>query len=820
MGHVHRLRSRQVRALVSEDEPVAVDEVAQLRRCVEDIARLNALCVGQDARDPTYIAEAFLEIILEMLDLDFVGIRFNDTPHIFRRVGRAFAPAQALQSVLAGIDHWLQSEAPPPARLVVDGVPFSAITLPLGGLASLGLLIAVSERATFPGPLELLRLRSAVAQASLAMREVRDISNRRAPTDMRIEKPVGLALAESEWNLNLIINTIPAMAWSATADGILEFCNRHFLEFVGLSAQELMGLGFHRIFHPDDTEHLLSEWQDIMGSKQPREVEGRIRSASGTFRWFTLRQNPLLDADGNVVKWYGVVLDIEDRKSAEDALKVARSALLASEQNLRLIVDSLPVLAWVSREDGSAEFVNQRWTEYAGVNAEALLNWGDFNFYHPDDVDRMLHAWQEATRSSDTASLKGRIRRHDGQYRWFFFACRKITDAHGQVRWVGANVDIEDLQRAEDALRASEQRLKLIIDTIPAMAWSATPSGEVDFWNKNLLDYCGLSFGDIAGQGFYRIFHPDDLEAMADSWERVRATKKGEEIDGRIRRADGEYRWFNLRQNPLLDANGNVVKWYGALIEIEDRKRAEEELRQSQSELARVARVTTLGELAVSIAHEVNQPLMAIVTSAGTCLRWLDETQFDLAQARQAAERVIRDGHRAGEIIASIRALARKAPTCAEAMDMRSAIRDVLLVLNGELRRRTVDARVEGDHREPLIILGDRTQLQQVLLNLIMNGVEAMSENGASPRRLTVRSTAQSDGFARICVEDTGSGLGTENVDRIFEAFYSTKPSGMGMGLSICRSIIEAHGGSIEVSAPQDGPGSAFSFTVPLAGRP
>jgi hypothetical protein len=804
---------------VSEDEPVAVDEVAHLRRCVEDVGRLNALCVGQDARDPTYIAEVFLEIIVEMLDLDFVGIRFNDTPHIFRRVGRAFAPAHELQSVLAGIDHWLQSEEPPPARLVVGGVPFSAIALPLGGLANLGLLIAVSGRATFPEALELLRLRTAVAQASLAIREVREISNRRALTDMRVEKPVGQALAESEWNLNLIINTIPAMAWSATADGILEFCNQHFLEFVGLSAQELMGLGFHRIFHPDDTEHLLSEWQDIMGSKRPREVEGRIRSASGAFRWFTLRQNPLLDADGNVVKWYGVVLDIEDRKSAEDALKVARSALLASEQNLRLIVDSLPVLAWVSREDGSAEFVNQRWAEYAGVNAEALLNWGDFNFYHPDDVDRMLHAWKEATRSSDTASLKGRIRRYDGQYRWFFFACRKITDAHGQVRWVGANVDIEDLQRAEDALRASEQRLKLIIDTIPAMAWSATPSGEVDFWNKNLLDYCGLSFGDIAGQGFYRIFHPDDLEAMADSWERVRAMKKGEEIDGRIRRADGEYRWFNLRQNPLLDVNGDVVKWYGALIEIEDRKRAEEELRQSQSELARVARVTTLGELAVSIAHEVNQPLMAIVTSAGTCLRWLDETQFDLAQARQAAERVIRDGHRAGEIIASIRALVRKAPTRVEAMDIRSAIRDVLLVLNGELRRRAVDARVEGDQREPLIILGDRTQLQQVLLNLIMNGVEAMGENGASPMRLTVRSTAQSDGFARISVEDTGSGLDEENVDRVFEAFYSTKPSGMGMGLSICRSIIEAHGGFIEVSSTHDARGSAFSFTVPLAGR-
>jgi hypothetical protein len=230
--------------------------------------------------------------------------------------------------------------------------------------------------------------------------------------------------------------------------------------------------------------------------------------------------------------------------------------------------------------------------------------------------------------------------------------------------------------------------------------------------------------------------------------------------------------------------------------------------------------VTTLGELAVSIAHEVNQPLMAIVTNAGTCLRWLDEAQFDLAQARQAAERVIRDGHRAGDIIASIRALARKAPTRVEPMDVRSAIRDVLLVLNGELRRRAVDARVDGDQREPLIILGDRTQLQQVLLNLIMNGVEAMGENGPVPRRLTVRSSAQGNGYARVCVEDTGSGLEPEHADRIFEAFYSTKPAGMGMGLSICRSIIEAHGGTIEVSASRRARGSAFSFTVPMDGRP
>jgi len=550
-----------------------------------------------------------------------------------------------------------------------------------------------------------------------------------------------------------------------------------------------------------------------MATGQAREIEGRIRSADGAYRWFLFRQKPLLDDEGNVLKWYGAIVDIEDRKRAEDALKETRAALLASEQNLRLIVDSLPVLAWGARPDGSADFVSQGWVDYAGVEEKTILEWGFLDFYHPEDIPSMVAIWKDALATKERMTLKGRIRRYDGEYRWFLFAGQKITDANGVVRWIGANVDIEDLQRAEDALRESEQRLKLTIDTIPALSWSATPEGMVDYWSKSLLDFCGLQFEDIVKEGFYRIFHPDDLETTRGNWERVKANKRGEEVDARIRRADGEYRWFTLRQNALLDEKGEVVKWYGALIEVEARKRAEEELRQAQSDLARVARMTTLGELAVSIAHEVNQPLMAIVTNAGTCLRWLDDAQFDADQARLAAERIVHDGHRAGEIIAGIRALARKSPPRMEPMELKAAIRDVLLLLQSEFRNRGVDAGLEAT-RDPLIVLGDRTQLQQVILNLVMNGVEAMTETAGVPRRLTIRCDEE-HGFGRVTILDTGSGLNRDSIDRVFEAFFSTKPGGLGMGLSICRSIVEAHRGSISASnnAPR---GSVFSFTVPL----
>ena len=495
---------------------------------------------------------------------------------------------------------------------------------------------------------------------------------------------------ESKRARDQIFDTIPAMAWSATADGMVDAYNRTFIEFVGMPAEELYGEDFVKIFHPDDVHHLVSAWQDIMQSGAPREIEGRVRNAGGTYRWCLFRQNRLIDENGNTARWYGVILDIEDRKSAELAFEGAKTALFASEQNLRVIVDSLPVLAWTAREDGSADYVNQRWADYAGVSPQTILEWGFLEFYHPDDVEQMVDIWKRALVTSDKMELKGRIRRYDGEYRWFYFAGQKITDAHGVVRWVGANVDFEDLERAE------------------------------------------------------------------------------------------------------------------------------QELRDSQAELAHASRMTTLGELAVSIAHEVNQPLMAVVTNAGTCLRWLDEERLDVEQAREAAQRVVRDGHLAGEIISSIRALAQKAPARFETTDLYRAIDETLLVLNGEIRRRNAKL-VTVLPRPSLMVTGSHTQIQQVLLNLVVNALEAMELAGEEGTRvLTVKARPTGDAFAVVSVADTGCGLSGIDPDRLFETFYTTKVQGVGMGLSICRSIVEAHGGAINVGANTPS-GSIFSFSLPLA---
>jgi len=932
----------------------AAAEEPEPRRFQQNLERLTLLPSTWQGLDPTAIVQSLFDTLHIMLELDFVGLRFSETEHIFLRLGQAFGAATGRDDVAKAIECWLQSDpADRPVRLRFGEGELSVVALPLGAIASMGILLAGSLRSGFPASSDMTTLNIAAMQASLACREVRELSARQTPADFRTEKLSGDALARSEWELNLAINTIPAMVWSTTADGRLDFCNQHLLDFVGLTFEEISGLGFYRIYHPDDIPHVLAAWQDIMAAKRGREVEGRIRRGDGTYQWFTLRQNPLLDADGAVVKWYGAIIDIDDRKRAEDSLRETETALLSSEQNLTLIIDSLPVLIWSARPDGSADFINKRWLEYAGLPAEKILDWGFLDLYHPDDIPGMLEIWKRDLEKGDETQLKGRVLGADGTYRWFYFRGSKLTDANGAVRWYGANVDIDDLQRAEDALRAgeaalqqSELELQQIVETIPAMAWSAGPDGMLEFWNRNLSDFVGLSFDQIVGIGFYRIFHPDDVEPMRVAWENTLATKQPQDIDGRIRRADGEYRWFTLRQNPLLDAYGNVVKWYGIIIDIEDRKRAEdalrasearlqdserelqqivssipglawssdsrgattfwsqqyldyaglrseevlgwgfldhihpddsehmlevwsatlqsgapgeaearlrradgqfrwfliraspfydtagnltqwfgvnidienrkraeEQLRQSQTELAHVTRMMTMDELAVSIAHEVNQPLMAIVTNAGTCLRWLDDGQLNVAMAREAAVRIVRDGHRAGEIVTSIRALARKAAPRMEKLDLETVIQEVLDLLRGELQRRGVASKTEFWGEVPSIY-GDPTQLQQVVLNLVMNGIEAMAQVDEGDRRLTVR-TDVAAGHAQVSVQDTGTGLDPDSGERMFEAFFSTKPEGIGMGLSICRSIVEAHGGRIR-AANNPVRGSMFSFTLPL----
>jgi len=377
-------------------------------------------------------------------------------------------------------------------------------------------------------------------------------------------------------------------------------------------------------------------------------------------------------------------------------------------------------------------------------------------------------------------------------------------------------MDVTVAKQAEETLQESEAYLAEAQRLSHTGSWASTPAtGDIRYWSGEC--YRVLGFDPHGGQPrfetFFQRIHPDDQAKARETAETAGREKAEFELDYRIVHPGGEIRDIHVVGHPVLGASGDLVEFVGTVIDVSERKRSEDALRDAQADLARAARLATMGELTTLIAHEVSQPLTAIVTNADTCVSWLTNANPNLDGARQAAERVVRNGHRAGSIIKSIRALARKSEPEMTQFDINDAIGEILVLLRSELRRQNVSLETElSDGLGP--VTGDRVQLQQVVLNLVMNGIEAMSAVMDRPRILRVTSQLQQSGDVLIAVMDVGTGLNPANIDRIFDALFTTKPEGMGMGLAICRSIIEAHGGLLWAS-PQLPHGSVFQFTVP-----
>jgi PAS domain S-box-containing protein len=370
--------------------------------------------------------------------------------------------------------------------------------------------------------------------------------------------------------------------------------------------------------------------------------------------------------------------------------------------------------------------------------------------------------------------------------------------------------EIAERERAQEAVRRSEDRLRLVVDTLPAMVWSKLPEGSADFLNQRFREYTGFTLEEGLGWGWMNAFHPEDR--AEEEWRAAFAAGEPFEKEARLRRADGVYRWFLLRAAPLRDERGNVVKWYGTTTDIEDRRRAEEALHEAQDKLAHVTRTQAMGELAAAIAHEVNQPLTAIVTNAGFSLRQLKGSTANLDELRTAITEIVNDATRASAVISRIRGLLAKGSPRRMELDINKVIQEVITLLRNELTRNRVSLRTDfASNLAP--VSGDPVQLQQVLINLVVNAIDAMRLYTDRTRELRIRSAKNAHGIL-VQVQDSGPGIKPELADGIFEPFFTTKAEGIGMGLAISRSIIESHGGQLSlVSASQ---GTLFQFILPI----
>jgi PAS domain S-box-containing protein len=520
-----------------------------------------------------------------------------------------------------------------------------------------------------------------------------------------------------------------------------------------------------------------------------------------------------------VTELVGTHIDVTEQHLAREALQKAFDEIKQSEDRLRLVIDTIPTLVWRAGPDGVPDFLNQTALDYTGLSLDqAETGWP--RAFHPDDKKGMLVKWAAIWESGMPGGLEARLRRFDGEYRWFLFQAVPLRDESGNiVKWYGSATDIEDRKRTEEALRESEQRFRDYAETASDWLWETGP----DHLITRLSDLYDVGIPPSRVIGVARWEIATDVELEADKWRLHRAMLDAHQpfrnftytVNG-----TGSPAYVQTSGKPFYDANGNFLGYRGTGTNITATIRAdhaEQALSKAEAELAHVTRVTMLGELTVSIAHEVNQPLAAVVANAEASLRWLNREQPDLAAARRSVEWVINDSCRASDVIRRVRALAKKSDMETVRLDLNQVVNEAIRLVEHELIKHVVLLKPELSPALPEI-LGDRVQLQQVIINLLINGIEAMEPITDRPRELFIRSARDDMGHLTLSVTDSGIGISPENVNRLFNAFFTTKSSGLGMGLSICRSIVEAHGGNMSASS-NEGPGATFQLVLPLQGE-
>ncbi len=588
--------------------------------------------------------------------------------------------------------------------------------------------------------------------------------------------------------------------------------NPHLRALFGFNENE--AIQFNEMFgriHPDDRDRISDEVSIAEKAGLAFEGEFRVMLPDGAERWVVSRGESFAGTLDDSQRRFGSIIDITDRKRAEEALR-------ESEDRFRTMANSAPVMIWVAGPDKLCNFFNKGWLDFTGRTLVQELGNGWAEGVHPEDLQRCLGVYFKAFDARQKFAMEYRLRRKDGEYRWVLDHGVPRSESSGAfLGYIGTAIDITEHKRSEEALDHERAFLRLVINTTPNFIFAKDRQGRFTLANQAVADAYGTTVDDLIGKTDAD-FNPNKEEV--ELFRRV----DQEVIDSRLERfiaeeqitdAQGKLRWLQTVKRPLLERDGSANQVLGASTDITVRKKTELELREQRAELAHVARISTMGELAASLAHELNQPLTAILSNAQAALRFLSAKPADLDEVRDILEDIVKDNSRAGEVIRRMRALVKKEAIDFSTLELANLIRDVVVLVHSDAILQNIQVALDlADHLPP--VLGDKVQLQQVVLNLLLNAFDAMKGCPASERQVKLSVKGQGSDFIEVAVSDCGTGLSGSKLDKIFEPFYTTKGEGLGMGLSICRSIVEAHGGRLWA---ENNParGATFYFTIPAA---
>jgi PAS domain S-box-containing protein len=661
----------------------------------------------------------------------------------------------------------------------------------------------------------------------------------------------------SEDRLRNIIDAVPGFVWSAAPDGGVVFINKRWCDYTGLSLSEARGTGWTASVHPSDAAELAAYWTTLLACGEAGEFEARIRRYDGAYRWFLIRAVPQRDEAGNVMRWYGENTDIEDRKQTEILLAGEKHLLgmIANGSPLPDILAALSELVEVTFAGCycSIVLVDLKQPPLSTSTGTTLrLQPGAAPHVPPQLLPGLDGKPVDGRRCpvATAASLNEPVIAADltSETRWTGWRAEALDQGMGanwslpinssghdvtgvlSILWPTPNRPTHEQQnliaqfthlasiaidrvRSEAALRQSEAFLAKAqrLSATGTFYWRVSTDEVI--WSDEI--YRILEVPSILRPNFNSLhsrIHPDDVSIHKEIIRRQRRNGGDFEHEHRLLMPDGSVKHVHLVAHAIKDVDGEL-EYIAALQDITQRRLSEEALAKIRSELAHLARVASLGAVTASIAHEVNQPLAGIITNASTCLRMLGADPPNVEGARETARRTIRDGNRASDVINRLRALFSKKSITIENVDINEATREVVAMLLSELQRNSVVLHPEfADNLLP--VKGDRVQLQQVILNLILNAIEALNPITGRSRQMSVTTRMQDDQSVYFAVTDNGSGFDPQDAARMFNAFYTTKRSGMGIGLSISLSIIERHEGTLWASV-NDGPGATVQFSIP-----